>query len=188
METTTTITIDEKTFQYKRFQSRYIVSYMNNYPEGLVEKMYNTIQPMYDRTFKLVYSNLCGPNSKYVCQYFREKRLANETSMIIISDNDWKYSPSNKKREQNMKKIYNTYGPSGLLINISYHAIPYIQIMSETDEIIYHIAIETNISYPYKLQFYVGQTYEELSYILTARYLCISFKIVEDLDNWTNLI
>ena len=54
-----------------------------------------------------------------------------------------------------MKKIYNTYGPSELLIIIGYHAVPYIKITSEADEKIYHIAIETNISYPYKLQFYV---------------------------------
>jgi hypothetical protein len=81
-----------------------------------------------------------------------------------------------------MEKINKTYGSSELLINIGYHALPYLEILN------YHIAVETNVSYPYKLQFYVGETYEELKHILTARYLCVSFKITQDLENWRSII
>jgi hypothetical protein len=185
------IEIDEKIFHYKISPRRYIVTFIDDYPVELVEQLFKKIDPMYHTTFKLVYSNLCGPNSKYLCEYFREKNLASQTTMIIISDSDWKYNnkTSSKTFEKNMKIINNLFGSSILLINIGYHALPYFTIINpDTPTTEYHIAIETNISYPYKLQFYVGKTLEELSYMLNARYLCVSFKMIHDLENWRQIL
>jgi hypothetical protein len=131
--------------------------------------MFNLIFPFYSLR-KLQHSNTCGPNAEFICKNVNID--GHNFGMLIITD--W-ISPIKKEV---LDSIESVYGPIIVSIGASYHALAYLEITIDTQ--IFYIAIETTICEPYKLQYYIGNTHEELAQILQVRYQCNGFKISFD--------
>ena len=70
------------------------------------------------------------------------------------------------------------YGDNDFTMFSSYHALVYYEIYG------YFIAMEINICEPYKFQFYVGNTQEELLQIIRVRYQCERIEITFDCNKY----
>jgi hypothetical protein len=152
--------------------NKYVITYFvsNGYkPEitSIIDNLFNKIYPEYD-TGKLKYSNVCGINTEKICESIKDIGFAGK---VFITD--WvKYDDN---FTENKKSIENVYGNNNDVLMASYHALPFFEITLHREN--YYVAIETVICTPYKLQFYVGNTYEELEEILKVRYQCKSVEL-----------
>ncbi len=64
------VTIDDVTLNYKTNGNKYITSFISEYPPELdtrIDQVFNRIFPLYNSRY-LEYSNVCGPNSEYICK------------------------------------------------------------------------------------------------------------------------
>lgn len=169
------VDIDGKILNYRAYGSNYNITYLTNYSidlEQQIADIYNLcIYPLHHQC-RLKYTNLCGPNSETLCNEINRVYNTPQDGVIIkggkLIITEWKYLyPQSKSIILNVK---NVYGIPGETLNSSYHALTYIVITVADNE--YHVAVETTIQYPYKDQFYVGSSQEELREILLSRYLC----------------
>jgi len=160
---------------YRTRETRYIITYISEYPIALDSKIYDIvdlIRPHY-KTTNIAYSNVCGPNTEYICSNIHIP----EVRFGVLSIYDW--MPEYNK---NMKIIELIYGNPNYSIGATYHALSYAKIRIDTN--ILYVAIETTICHPYQLQFYVGNTMEELTTIICERYQCTKFYITFDCNDW----
>jgi hypothetical protein len=167
------ITIGGDTLHYKTDEMKYITTYITEYNlavDSYLNKIFDAIVPSYSSN-KLWYSNRCGENAEFVCKTLKMDGI--RPGKIIITD--WV-----GKNAENLAIIASVYEPRGGSIGMSYHALVYLEI--NIDDKIYHIAIETTLCVPYKLQFYVGNNIDELRQILRIRYQCNDFKISHDCE------
>ena len=154
----------------------YIVTYTTDYPEDdmdyVLELLYDDFSLLYKKKI-LGYGNVCGTNAENVCNILIEKDAINyrgllkEKGKIIITD--WDYS----KPATNIDTISSVYGRQAFVIQAHYHALAYVEINLFDDPSKYfYCAIETTSCVPYKLQFYIGNSKEDLREILKIRYQC----------------
>ncbi len=64
------ITIGDVTINYKTNGNKYITSFISDYPPEIdvdIDGIFNRIFPLYNSGY-LEYSNVCGPNSDYICK------------------------------------------------------------------------------------------------------------------------
>ena len=173
------IAIRDTLFHYKNNENKYIITYIEEYNILLntyLNDIFDSIFPHYD-TRELWYSNVCGANTKFICN--KLKKTGIEAGKIIITD--WV-----TENDELIKTIESVYGPRGITIGASYHALVYLTVIIE--ETNYYVAIETTICVPYKLQFYVGSNNEEFEKIIKTRYQCSNFKISFDCDkSWFDI-
>uniref|UniRef100_A0A6C0EAV5 Uncharacterized protein n=1 Tax=viral metagenome TaxID=1070528 RepID=A0A6C0EAV5_9ZZZZ len=161
---------------YKTISSNYIITYITKYNinlDDLLQEIIYKISAYYPN--HLVHSNVCGKNAEYICnnlissmKFMKNKVREVTTGKIIITK--W------LKLDDDVKKnIELVYGEIGTTIGSSFHALAYLTFYFERTQ--YHVAIETTLCIPYKLQFYVGSSADELNEIIKARYQCEEFKI-----------
>jgi len=180
------IQIGDEELYYKINRLKYIITFRprhvyNEILDTYIENIYRIVSPLYNLKH-LEHSNVCGQNTENICNFFKSnidkikiKIPIINFGKIIISHSHWK--------EPLIPKILNdidrVYGSNVLTIGASYHALAYLVILIEDTE--YHIAIETTICEPYKLQFYVG-TNDEFNKIIKIRYQCNDFIISFDCE------
>ena len=158
---------DTKLF-YKTVESKYIITYIDEYDANIntfIERIFDVIFPLYDLN-KLAYSNVCGANAEYICENLKIPGI--KFGKIIITE--W-INPENK---ENINTIESIYGPIGITIGASYHALAYLEITIRDK--IHYIAIETTSCNPYKLQFYIDANETNFKKIIKTRYQCANFK------------
>ena len=178
------ITIGDTLLNYKKNENKYIITYIEEYNTLLdtyLNNIFNSIFPHYD-TRALSYSNVCGDNTEFICNKLKKTGL--EAGKIIITD--WVTKNWVIKNDELINTIESIYGPIGITIGASYHALAYLTVIIE--ETNYYVAIETTICVPYKLQFYVGSNKEEFEKIIKTRYQCSNFKISFDCyKSWNDI-
>jgi hypothetical protein len=176
------VTIDDVTLNYKTNGNKYITSFISEYPPELdarIDQVFNRIFPLYNSRY-LEYSNVCGPNSEYICKKVKLDGIT--FGKLIITFQQWR-----KDRPDLIKTISDVYGSTVLSIGSTYHALAYFETTINDKK--YYVAIETTVCEPYKLQFYVGETPEEFKTILTTRYQCNDFAITFECDKfWMNFM
>lgn len=167
------ISIGSSKLSYITQENKYIITYItkyNNEINNYLSNIFDAIFPLYNNN-KLAHANVCGANATIICKQLKINR--HKPGKIIITD--W-VSPINPSV---IRSIESVYGPVGLTIDSTYHALVYLEItLNQT----YYVAIETTICHPYTLQFYVGNTAEELKKMLKIRYQCNDYKISLDCD------
>ena len=169
---------------YKNNQYNYIITYIKEYNNPVLDtylnNIFESIYPYYKENI-LEYSNICGSNTEFICNKFKDEWAMNKLISGKIIINNWL-----TKNDKIIKIIENIYGPIDNTIGASYHALAYLEII--IGETKYYIAIETTSCYPYKLQFYVGSTKTDFETIIMTRYQCSDFKISFDCDkNWIEI-
>lgn len=186
--------VNNKSFNYKSYDDKFIVGFLGPYKEELTQIfyiMYDAITPSYKccirgKPGKLRYSNVCGSNSMHICKEVNFDDIKKDTGFsykkqkILIHDNHWLGSDivSNENREIIEKVFGDTYGSIGA----SYHALAHFTLTKGGKT--YYIAIETTICRPYQLQFYVGKSKAELTDILMTRYLCSGYFLTSNCNAW----
>ena len=156
--------LENTLLKYKVIDNKYIITYISSYDENLndyLNSIFDKINKFYEQKH-LQYSRCCGKNATFICNNLKIKGI--KVGKIII--NDWK----NNMNEVDLETIKSTYGEYDICIGSSYHALAYLILNIE--KIKYHIAIETTSNDPYKLQFYIGNSYDEFLTILKRRYQC----------------
>jgi hypothetical protein len=98
-----------------------------------------------------------------------------KTGKIIITK--WNENIGDNVKD-NIKLVYGEIGNTIGVSNSSYHALAYLTFYIEGTQ--YHVAIETTLCNPYKLQFYLGSSDDEFNEIIKARYQCEEFKISDE--------
>lgn len=173
------IKIGTTTLKYITNGDRCIITYLNNYNTDLtvyLQNIYKLVIPFY-KDKKMKHDITCGDNSDYICN--NVKIDGHRFGKIIMNKwvvvDDW----NNRRADSKIISIIESvYGNSSCSIGASYHALSYIEI--EINNNPYFIAIESTIRKPYILQYYVGESEDELKTILKARYQCIRYRITED--------
>ena len=161
--------------KYHQVGDKYSITYISEYNPEIIDLIFNAIVPYYGRG-KLKYSNVCGENAEFICKNLKIEGI--KVGKIIIAD----WIPN---VENNLNSIPKKYGSIGATIGSSYHALVYLEL-NIGDNLI-HVAIETTICTPCKLQFYVG-TIEEFTHIIKTRYLCTNFNVSYDCDkSWHDI-
>jgi hypothetical protein len=175
------IILGSNELHYKIKGNKYIITFISNYNANIdnyLEQIYNLIYPNY-ASKKLDYSNTCGANAEFICNYLKIDQI--KVGKLII--NNW--AEINSVYLNNLEKIENVYGPIYSTIRGTYHALVYLEINENKK---YHVAIETTSCEPYKLQFYIGNDMTEFEKIITTRYQCNNFKISFDCDkSWLDI-
>ena len=174
------IKIGDTLLKYKINEvDNYIITYVNDFDEELdmfLNKLYHHIHRHY-KDKKINYSNMCGSNTEFICNYFNALHIDGlKLGKIIITDWD-----VNKTMLDNIETVY---GIKGTTIGSSYHALVYLEVSK------FYVAIETTKekSCRYNLQFYVGSSIKEFERIIKARYQCSNFKISFDCNqDWINI-
>jgi len=173
------ITIGDTLLNYKINENKYIITYIEEYNTGLdtnLNNIFDGIFPHYAKS-SLSYSNVCGANAEFICKNLKISGLT--LGKIIITD--WV-----TRNDKVIEQIVSVYGPIGITIGASYHALAYLTVIIE--ETNYYVAIETTSCVPYKLQFYVGSNQSEFEQIIKTRYQCSNFKISLDCDkSWMDI-
>ena len=173
------ITIGGDTLYYKTDEMKYITTYITEYNPAVdtyLNRIFDAIVPSYSSK-KLLYSNRCGENAKFVCKTLKMDGIRPGKIIII----DWV-----EQNPDNLAIIESVYGLIGTTIGMHYHALVYLEI--NIDDKIYYLAIETTLCTPYKLQFCVGNNIDELRQILKIRYQCNDLKISCDCEkNWADI-
>jgi hypothetical protein len=142
--------------------------------EEKVKKIIGEILPLYSVYGGLKYANECGPNAKYIFNYYKGKY---DVKILYICDNTISHNKMNNVLAS--RKLF--FGPVGLTMGCtSYHAFPFF-----SDEGIY-FAIETTICTPtIKLQFIFGKSEEEVLDVITNRYKMKKLKLTTNsTKNW----
>jgi len=177
------ITIGDTLLNYKINESKYIITYIEEYNTGLdtiLNNIFDSIYPHYAKR-SLSYSNVCGDNSEFICNNLSEYLKISGLTLGKIIITDWVTKNDNVR-----KQIVLVYGPIGVTIGASYHALAYLTVIIE--ETNYYVAIETTSCVPYKLQFYVGSNQSEFEQIIKTRYQCSNFKISFDCEkSWIDI-
>jgi len=161
------IIIGKNTLFYKTVESKYIITYIDEYDDVInyyMERIFHVIFPLYDSN-KLAYSNVCGANAEYICENVKIPEI--KFGKIIITD--WI-----KENKENIQAIKDLYGPIGITIGASYHALAYLEIDIGTKK--HYISIETTNCHRYKLQFYIDADETNFKTIINTRYQCKRFK------------
>ena len=188
----TAFEVNGKSFNYKPYGNQFIVGFLDSYEEELTPilyMMYETIKPHYTcciigKPGKLRYSNVCGANSMHICNEvrfnFEDTGFSYKKQKILIHDEHWLTDDIiTKANREIIEKVFgNTYG----VIGASYHALAHFTLTNERKK--YYIAIETTICKPYQLQFYIGKSKEDLTEILTTRYLCSDYFLTSNCNAW----
>ena len=176
------VTIGNTVLNYKTNKDKYIITYIGeSYNVDLdtyLELVFNSIFPYYSSN-KLAYANVCGANAEFICNNLIMVGLT--PGKIIISSRNWV-----EKNDEILEIIASVYGPIGITIGATYHALAYLEVIIEETK--YYIAIETTSCIPYKLQFYVGSNEYEFETIIHTRYQCNDFTISFDCKkSWTSI-
>ena len=175
---------------YRTHNSEYIITYLTNYSEEFDEKIkriYGEIKHLHS-IGTLRYANVCGQNSEKLCSFINNNHNSDDTiqagKLIIVN---WKHKNVHGARFQELiKPIKNVYGPPNNTIDAMYHALTYIVVDCSDNR--YFVAVETTLGTPYKDQFYVGSSPEELRDILLTRYMCNHVIYTFNCDKvWTDI-
>ena len=67
---------------------------------------------------KFYYSHVCGQNAEYICNNLRMSGI----KVVKIIINNW----NEYKKDDDLRTIESIYGPIGISINSSYHALVYL--------------------------------------------------------------
>ena len=176
------VTIDNTVLKYKTNRDKYIITSIDEIHSAeldtYLDDIFNFVFPFYSSR-KLQHSNVCGNNAEFICKNLKTTGLIPTLGKIIIVN--WI-----DRNNATLGTIESVYGPRGVTIGSSYHALAYLEVTVK--ETTYYIAIETTICTPYKLQFYVGSNREDFETIIKSRYQCSDFKISYDCDkSWTEI-
>jgi len=176
---------------YRTYHNEYIITYLTNYSEEFDEKIkriyYGCVKHLHS-IGTLKYSNVCGQNSEKLCSFINNKYNSDDTiqagKLIIVN---WKHeNVHGVKLEELLKPIKKVYGPPNQTIGVMYHALTYIVVDCSDNR--YFVAVETTLNTPYKDQFYVGSSPEELRDILLTRYMCNNVIYTFNCDKvWTDI-
>jgi hypothetical protein len=174
------LVIGTKTLQYITNENKYIITSFSRYYDNEllehIQDIFSIIVPHYKRD--IFHSRVCGQNATFICNKLKIDPDTLKPGKIIITD--WV-----KRDSEIRQKIEEVYGLIGSTIDASYHALVYLEINIKNKT--YYVAIETTICEPYQLQFYVGNTYDELEKIIKSRYQCNGFNISHDCNKpWPN--
>jgi len=178
----TELVIDGTQLFYKVEGRRYIITYITDYNTDIDTYLHDIFQQLLNfyRVGSLFHSNRCGENATLACNKLRLE--PNETTAFRIGRIfivDW--DTLNLYSDPRFKVIAPIYGNGGgTTIGATYHSLLYIEIMIEGQTT--YIAVETASCHIYTLQYYVGNTPEELEEILKARYLCKGYRITYECD------
>ena len=157
--------------------SEYVTSYLGAYSmqmKDCIASVYNIINRYYLRG-KIYSGNVCAFNTAYISEKL-DKRCMNVGRIIIT-----KWLDTNATE---LAQIEKAYGDIGFTIGASFHELVYLHM-----ECGLHIAVETTIHEPYKMQFCVGSSYEELQVLIKIRYQCRGYVLTDDLkSSWLNII
>lgn len=174
-----------KTIIQNKQHYNFIITFISYYREETYNlylfKIYDILLSFYNNN-KIFWANRCGENIEYIhkflildCKYKIGKIIIYDWVNIKSHDYNFFYN-----------KIEEKYGYNNIVINSTYHALVYIELFIETK---IFIAIETTIKFPYKLQFLVGNTFDELENLIKKRYLCNNFEIITDIkQNFLELL
>jgi len=155
----------------------YIITYITDYNTDIDTYLYDIFQQLsnFYTLGSLFHSNRCWENATFACNKLRLE--PNETTDFKIGRIfivDW--DTSNLYSDPRYHIIAPIYGNGGgTTIGASHHSLLYVEITIEGQTT--YIAIETASCHIYTLQYYVGNTPEELEEILKARYLCKGYRI-----------
>jgi len=177
------IQLGDTLVNYKTKSNKYIITYIKDYNIKLDEVLKfisYKISGYYGK--HLEYSNVSEKNAQYICNNLKSyiyliaitqkiKILNVKTVKIIITK--WNNIGDNVKNNINL--VYGGIGNTIGVGNSNHHALAYLTFDIEGKQ--YHVAIETTLFNPYKLQFYVGSSADEFNEIIKARYQCEEFKI-----------
>ena len=159
---------------YKIYENKYIITYVEEYNEALNIYLYNIFKrlELYYQLGKLSYGNVAGDNAEFICKNLKINGVTT-LGQIIISDGVIK--------NDEIETIESVYGFIGASIGATYHALAYLKVSIEETE--YYVAIETTIyDHRYRLQFYVGSNENELENIIKIRYQSNDVRISSKCD------
>ena len=175
------IKIGDTQLKLKTKDNKYIITYVNEYDEQLdtlLDTIFKELTQYYNKG--LNYDKVCDANAKFICQNLKiEKNL--KLGKIIITD--W----IRPIKEENIKNITKVYGSTTLRIGgAAYHALAYLEVFIE--EKYYYVAIESTVSTPYKLQFFVGNDESKFESLIKTCFQCNSFRVSFECDTlWYNI-
>jgi hypothetical protein len=175
MNSIQTITLNNITIEYKSYGNNYVICFLDNIDNNIetyINQLFYTIYPSFYNSGTLKYDNCCGNNAISLCNEFNSNNDVKSGRVIL-----YRWANYSKLDIDNITKIF---GSTSLRIGATYHALGYLEVQIDGKN--YHIAIETTIETPYKLQFYVGKSKKELDVVLSARYLCDKYAITYDCD------
>jgi len=163
----TTETVTDKT--------NYIVSYLPSsdvtvaFP--IIKIIFRHLISLYSSTIdyldRLKYSNYCSDNARIICNQFTERGI--KSGILFIES----WEPENTDV---ISTIESLYGATYESIGVAYHALAYVEATTVDGETFY-IIIETNKRKPFSMQFYVGNSMQDVAQIIKARYQCKKFVI-----------
>lgn len=159
-------------YMYYTGRDVYKITYISNYPILLNTRISDIgkLLTSHYQTSNLKFKNVCGINAERICGSMHTPGV----KFGIIFIHNWM-----PKNVENIELIESEYGKSTTSIGASYHAISYAEITMDGNTL--YVAIETTIC---PIQFYVGNTMEELTTIICERYQCLDFYITFNCDNW----
>ena len=172
------IIIGNDRLYYKTNGTNYITTYISSSSSSsldvYLEEIFQRILQMY-QSKKIVCSNVCGKNVEYICKsgLLIDNCYYSRIGKLIITN--W-----SEQNNDVLQSIESVFGPVGITIGASYHALVYLQFMIV--DTLYYVAIETTRCKPYFVQFYVAMNVEDFETIIHRRYQCTDFKISFDCD------
>ncbi len=101
------VTIGDIRLNYKINGNKYITSFISEYPPELdtrIDQVFNRIFPLYNSGY-LEYSNVCGPNSDYICKKVKIDGIT--FGKLIITFQQWR---TQSDRAEAIKTISDVYG------------------------------------------------------------------------------
>jgi hypothetical protein len=181
------VDIGENKLFYITNANKYIISFVDESLQDnldinkTINIVYDTIIPCYNNydRMRLVYGNTCDANSQELCNklkgYLGDRVQTGNLGRIIIYD----YPVIDESVKTQIATIYGTreYWSPGS----THHVLAYLEII--ISGITFYVAIETTSSNPYKLQFYVATTKEDLIKIINIRYPNEELKISNELGD-----
>jgi hypothetical protein len=177
------IKIGDTQLKLKTKDKKYIITYVNEYDEQLdtlLDTIFNELSQYY-RNGGLNYDKVCDANAKFICQNLKIEKILTIGKIIIT---DW----IRPIKEEYINNIRTVYGSTTLRIGgAAYHALAYLEVF--IDENIYYVAIESTVSKPFKIQFFVGtnetvvgKNETEFESLIKTCFQCKSFKISFECD------
>ena len=183
----TKVAIGEDVLYYLEYilndRNSYIVTYDKIYDGKTLDSLnnklkdiFNTLVELYQgRQCPLGYGNVCGFNAQKICDrrniFSKIIENVDENLGIIYMERTRELPRINK---DNLETLDNIYGSNNTTIGLSFHALVYVKLNN------FFIGIETTVSQPHLLQFYVSDSEEELKEILKVRYNVNKFGITYD--------
>lgn len=144
----------------------------DNIVKLFIDSHVDAIKNMYSCR-SLEHSNVCGANAEYFCKVFKNtgKEYVADVKKIFMSS-------FNKSANLNAPHVF---GDTTLTMNnVSYHSLPLVILTNGM-----YCAIETTIKIgEIIMQIFVGVDEKNMGELLTMRYQCYSYDVVDSCDVW----